>query len=164
MNAHDGYVKGGEMPENPGDLDVRPTEMRARKTRILTSSGFTLIELLVVIAIIAILAAMLMPALERARNAAWVAMCGHRQGQVFRGLTLYALDYEEYPTNYERYWHRSDNPHGFRSVMRYDDKGYSNGQDDHGWGNYFDLHYDRNYLFGDGHVNYVTTPERRGIP
>jgi len=55
-------------------------------------------------------------------------------------------------------------PHGTQSIMSYTDKGYGNGQDDWGWGTYDQLHYDRNYLFGDGHVQYVHAAKRTGIP
>jgi prepilin-type N-terminal cleavage/methylation domain-containing protein/prepilin-type processing-associated H-X9-DG protein len=56
--------------------------------------SFTLIELLVVIAIIAILAAMLMPALERAREAARTAQCLGRQRQLNLGFTFHTGDYD----------------------------------------------------------------------
>ncbi|MFP4028048.1 MAG: prepilin-type N-terminal cleavage/methylation domain-containing protein [Candidatus Brocadiia bacterium] len=62
------------------------------RAREINSRGFTLIELLVVIAIIAILAAMLMPALESARDAARTAAClGNLKQQGF-ATQMYAND------------------------------------------------------------------------
>lgn len=53
---------------------------------------FTLIELLVVIAIIAILAAMLLPALNSAKEAAKSAMCKNHQKQIGIACVTYASD------------------------------------------------------------------------
>lgn len=57
-----------------------------------TSRAFTLVELLVVIGIIALLVAMLMPALTAARQQAQTVQCASNLRQVHMALTMYAYD------------------------------------------------------------------------
>lgn len=56
---------------------------------------FTLIELLVVVSIIAILAAMLLPALGKAKEKVRVSQCHHNMKQFYLGFVLYAEDWND---------------------------------------------------------------------
>ncbi|MHC4166341.1 MAG: prepilin-type N-terminal cleavage/methylation domain-containing protein [Planctomycetota bacterium] len=67
-------------------------------------NGFTLIELLVVIAIIALLMAMLMPALNRAREQGRRAVCLNHLKTLTLGWTMYADENDDRIVNGEAYW------------------------------------------------------------
>lgn len=85
----------------------RERTLRARRTdAVLHSKRFTLIELLVVITIIAILAALLLPALSQSRMAARKTACVNNQKQIGLAMALYASEHDGYTpyATYGRSW------------------------------------------------------------
>src|ERR1043166_5658666 len=73
-------------------MNFNPTEIPRKEA---WPKAFTLIELLVVIAIMAILVALLLPALARGKESARRAACASNLRQILLGACIYTDEYED---------------------------------------------------------------------
>lgn len=107
------------------------SELFRGSTRSSKKRFFTLIELLITIAIIAILAGMLLPALNKARENARKATCSGNTKQIGVAAAMYRSDFDDYVA--PQYWRGTDSKgpgHLYSSCYHWDYyfvKAYMNG-------------------------------------
>ena len=84
-----------------------------------TGGAFTLIELLVVVAIIAILAALLLPALQQAREKSRAVVCANQLRQMGMALSLYADEADDWLPPHDRSGAWAGPPAPFNAYVLY---------------------------------------------
>lgn len=78
------------------ETDARTTPGRYR---LMSARGFTLVEMLVVISIIAVLVAVLIPALQKSRDAARKIVCQSQMRQFYLAGQAYTVDHSYWPAS-----------------------------------------------------------------
>jgi len=86
----------------PMRMTIRAVSYGRRPT-VPARAGFTLMELLIVIAILAMLVALILPAMNRAKEQARQSLCMSNQRQILVGLQSYHAEWHTFPYNYAFY-------------------------------------------------------------